>query len=214
MYIPPAFRLEDRDATLETMRANPFALLVVATARGELEITHLPVLLDADGDDLTLRGHVSRANPAAGLIAGSTAEAPVRATLVFSGPNAYVSPDWYEAENQVPTWNYVAVHASGPLQPVAEPAEVERLLADLSAVHEAALAPKQPWTLGKMAPGLLERMMKGIVAFRLPVERLEAKAKLSQNKGEADRGGVVAALDALGGPNAAATAAWMRRVAG
>ncbi len=217
MYIPPAFRLDDRDATLETMRDNPFALLIVATACGELEITHLPVLLDVEGDALTLRGHVSKANPAAGLIAASTAGAttgaPVRATVVFSGPHAYVSPDWYEAENQVPTWNYVAVHASGPLQHIAEPTEVERLLADLSAVHEAALAPKKPWTLGKMAPGLLERMMKGIVAFRLPVERLEAKAKLSQNKGEADRGGVVAALEALGG-STATTAAWMRRVAG
>lgn len=213
MYIPPAFRFDDRDAAIETMRDNPFALLVVATARGELEITHLPVLLDVEGDALTLRGHVSKANPAAALIAGATAGEPVRATVVFSGPHAYVSPDWYEAENQVPTWNYVAVHASGPLQHVAEPAEVERLLADLSAVHEAALAPKKPWTLGKMAPGLLERMMKGIVAFRLPVDRLEAKAKLSQNKGEADRGGVVAALEALGGP-AAVTAGWMRRLAG
>jgi len=222
MYIPPAFRLDDRAAALETMRDNPFALLVVATARGELEITHLPVLLDVDeggdGEALALRGHVSKANPAAGLIAGATDAAaagePARATVVFSGPNAYVSPDWYQAENQVPTWNYVAVHASGPLQPIAEPAEVERLLADLSAVHEAALAPKKPWTLGKMAPGLLERMMKGIVAFRLPVDRLEAKAKLSQNKGEADRGGVVAALEALGGPDTVATAGWMRRVAG
>lgn len=214
MYIPPAFRLEDRAAALEVMRGHPFALLVVATARGAVEITHLPVLVDGDGDAVVLRGHVSKGNPAAALIAGSAAADPVRATVVFGGPQAYVSPDWYQAENQVPTWNYLAVHASGPLAHVAEPAEVERLLADLSAVHEAPLAPKRPWTLGKMAPGTVERMMKGITAFSLAVERLEAKAKLSQNKGEADRGGVVAALEALAVPEAAATAAWMRRLAG
>lgn len=214
MYIPPAFRLDDRGAALEVMRAHPFALLVVATAAGEVEITHLPVLVDAGADAVTLRGHVSRANPTARLIAGSTAEAPVRATVVFSGPQAYVSPDWYEAENQVPTWNYLAVHASGPLAHVAAPAEVERLLADLSAVHEAPLAPKKPWTMDKMVPGTVERMMKGITAFRLAVDRLEAKAKLSQNKGAADRGGVMSALDALGRPDATATAEWMRRLAG
>lgn len=214
MYIPPAFRLDDRAAALEVMRAHPFALLVVATARGELEITHLPILVDGNGGTPVLHGHVSKANPVAALIAGSTAADPVRATAVFSGPNAYVSPDWYESENQVPTWNYVAVHASGALAHVAEPDEVERLLADLSAAHEAALAPKRPWTMGKMAPGTVGRMLKGITAFRLQVDRLEAKAKLSQNKGVADRGGVVAALDALAGSDATATAAWMRRLGG
>lgn len=214
MYIPPAFRLDDRAAALEVMRGNPFALLVVATGRGEVEITHLPVMVDVDGDALALRGHVSKANPAAGLIAGSTAEAPVRATVVFSGAHSYVSPDWYRAENQVPTWNYLAVHASGPLQHVSATDEVGQLLADLSAENEAVLAPKKPWTMGQMADGLAERMMKGITAFRLPVERLEAKAKLSQNKGEADRGGVVSALDALARPDTRETADWMRRLGG
>lgn len=212
MYIPPAFRLDDRAAALELMRGNPFAQLVVATGRGAVEITHLPILVDVDGESLTLRGHVSKANPAAALIAGSTAGDPVRATVVFTGAHSYVSPDWYRAENQVPTWNYLAVHATGALVPVADPDEVWRLLADLSAKHEAVLAPKKQWTMDKMAAGTAERMMKGIAAFRLPVEQLEAKAKLSQNKGEADRGGVVSALDALARPDTAATAAWMRRL--
>lgn len=213
MYMPPAFRLDDRATAVEVMRGHPFALLVVATGRGEVEISHLPILVDVDGDQIGLRGHVSRANPMAGLIAGATDADPVRATVVFSGANAYVSPDWYQAENQVPTWNYLAVHATGALQHVADPAGVEQLLADLSAEHEAPLAPKRPWTMDKMAPGTAGRMMKGITAFRMVVDRLEAKAKLSQNKGEADRGGVVSALDALPGPDAAATAAWMRRLA-
>lgn len=211
MYMPPAFRLDDRAAALEVMRAHPFVVLIAATGPGAVEITHLPILVDSAGDALVLRGHVSKANPMAGLIAGSTA---VRATAVFSGPQAYVSPDWYQTENQVPTWNYVAVHATGTLAHVDDPVAVEALLADLSAEHEAVLAPKRPWTMGKMVPGTVARMMKGITAFRMTVDLLEAKAKLSQNKNAADRGGVVAALDALGRPDTVATAAWMRRLGG
>ena len=138
----------------------------------------------------------------------------MRATVVFSGPNAYVSPDWYASENQVPTWNYLAVHAAGVLHEIYDGAAVEALLADLSAVHEAALLPKRPWTMDKMVPGTVERMRKGITAFSISVDRFDAKAKLSQNKNAADRGGVVAALDALDQPGAAAAAVWMQRLAG
>lgn len=212
MYMPPAFRLDDRAAALELMRAHPFAVLVAATGPGAVEITHLPVLVDVDGDTLSLRGHVAKANPMARLIAGSTEATPVRATAVFSGPQAYVSPDWYETENQVPTWNYLAVHASGALEHIADPAAFEALLADLSAAHEAVLAPKRPWTMDKMLPGTVGRMMKGITGFRMTVDLLEAKAKLSQNKNAVDHGGVVAALDALARPDTVATAAWMRRM--
>lgn len=215
MYMPPAFRLDDHAAAIEVMRGHPFALLIAATGPGELQIAHLPILVDAGPESgvLSLRGHVAKANPMAGLIAGSTAAASVRATVVFTGPSAYVSPDWYAAENQVPTWNYLAVHASGALVPIDAADAVEKVLADLSAEHEAPLAPKRPWTMDKMAPGTVERMMKGIIAFRLTVDRLEAKAKLSQNKGTADRDGVLAGLAGLAGPNAAATARWMRRLA-
>jgi len=218
MYIPPAFRLADHAAALEVMRRHPFALLVVATGAGETEIAHLPLMIDIEGEGdgaaLWVRGHVAKANPIARLIAVSSADAPVRSTAVFAGPNAYVSPDWYATEHQVPTWNYLAVHASGPLAAIDAPDAVDAVLADLSAVHEAALAPKRPWTMDKMPDGLIERMRKGLTAFRFPVDRLEPKAKLSQNKGAADRDGVIAALDALGSGDAAATAEWMRRLAG
>jgi transcriptional regulator len=213
MYVPPHFRSDDHAVALELMRDHPFAVLVAATGAGEVEISHLPILAAADGDALELRGHVARANPMARLIEGASAASPVRATVVFSGPQAYVSPDWYETENQVPTWNYLAVHAGGILTPVADGPAVDRVLADLSAAHEAGLAPKRPWTMDKMVPGTVERMRKGITAFTLTVDRLETKAKLSQNKRAPDLGGVVAALEALGRPDAAATAAWMRRLA-
>lgn len=214
MYTPPAFRLDDHAAALAMMRAHPFALLIAATGAGAVEIAHLPILVDGAAETLALRGHVAKANPMARLIAGSTAGTPVRATVVFTGPNAYVSPDWYESENQVPTWNYLAVHAAGNLVEIADGAAVDTVLADLSAAHEAELLPKRPWTMDKMTPGTVERMRKGITAFSIAVDRLETKAKLSQNKNPADRGGVIAALEALERPDAAATAAWMRRLAG
>src|SRR3546814_10795276 len=133
------------------MRVHPFAMLAAAPGPGAVELTPLPILVDRDGEVVTLRGHVARANPMARLIADSTPQAPLHATAVFAGPQAYVSPDWYETENQVPTWNYLAVHASGALEHVADPVAFEALLADLSAVNAAALAPKRPWTMGQMA---------------------------------------------------------------
>lgn len=205
MYTPPAFRLDDRDAALAIMRENAFAVLV-AHHDGAVEITHLPLMVAPRGDGLVIRGHVARANPIVASI-----EAGAAATAVFSGPHAYISPDWYASEDQVPTWNYVAVHASGRLVPVTGAEATIGTLADLSAEHEAPLAPKTPWTHGKMRDGLMARMIKGVLAFELPVERLETKAKMSQNKTPEDIDGAVAGLRGRGGPGDLATAAWMAR---
>lgn len=200
MYTPPAFRLDDRDAALAVMRENGFAILV-AHCDDALEITHLPLLVEARADALTIRGHVAKANPVVALI-----EAGAAATAVFSGPHAYISPDWYASEDQVPTWNYVAVHASGHLRATVATDATTGLLADLSAEHESALAPKRPWTHDKMRDGLMARMMKGVVAFELPVDRLEAKSKMSQNKKPEDIAGAADALRARGGAGDVAVA--------
>lgn len=192
MYTPPAFRLEDRNAVLAVMRENAFAMLV-AHRSDTLEITHLPLMVEPRGDDLLIRGHVAKANPIVALI-----EAGAAATAVFRGPHAYISPDWYASEDQVPTWNYVAVHGSGRLKAVTTAADTTTLLADLSAEHEAPLAPKRPWTHDKMRDGLMERMIKGVVAFELPVERLEAKSKMSQNKKPEDIAGAAEGLRGRG----------------
>ena len=106
---------------------------------------------------------------------------------------AYISPDWYEAADQVPTWNYLSVEAEGPVAALDEGGLVA-LVDDLSAQEEARLAPKPPWTRGKMSPGRFEAMTRSIVGARLTVERLEGTTKLSQNKPDADRAGVIAAL--------------------
>src|SRR3546814_4461512 len=102
-----------------------------ATGPGAADSTHLPILVDRDGEVVTLRGHVARANSMARLIADSTPQAPLHATAVFAGPQAYASPDWYENENQVPTWNYLEDHASGAVENGADPVAFEGLLADL-----------------------------------------------------------------------------------
>ncbi len=192
MYTPPAFRLDDRNAALAVMRENAFAVLVAHAPDG-IEITHLPLLVDQRGDDLVVRGHVARANPIVGLI-----QAGAAATAVFTGPHAYISPDWYASADQVPTWNYMAVHASGRLQAVTAADATTDLLADLSAEHETPLAPKKPWTHDKMREGLMARMIKGVLAFELPVDRLEAKSKMSQNKKPEDIAGAAAGLRGLG----------------
>jgi transcriptional regulator len=110
-----------------------------------------------------------------------------------AGPDAYVSPDWYGSEDQVPTWNYVSVEAEGLIAPLSD-AEFVALLDDLSAQEEARLLPKKPWTRDKMSPGRFEAIRRGIIGCRLSVERLEGTWKLGQNKSAEERAGVVAAL--------------------
>jgi transcriptional regulator len=117
----------------------------------------------------------------------------VRAVALSAGPHAYVSPDWLAGHNEVPTWNYVSVEAEGSLTPLSRD-ELIALLDDLSLQEETRLLPKKPWTRDKADPDYIERLVGAIVGARLHVERLEGTIKLSQNKSEADRAAVVAAL--------------------
>ena len=109
------------------------------------------------------------------------------------GPEAYISPDWYGVDDQVPTWNYLAVEAEGPLRRLDE-AELAELLDGLSAAHEARLAPKPVWTRAKMTPGRFDAMLKAIIGYELRIEDLRGTRKLGQNKGEATRRAAAAGL--------------------
>ena len=204
MYIPEAFLLEDREAVFELIRRHDFALL--ATARGgAVQASHLPVLLDADrGPQGTLYAHVARANPQWRDFAALESDAMV----VFQGPHAYISPTWYGPGRQVPTWNYVAVHAYGRPRVIEDDAAVHALLERLVARHEAGRSPA--WSMDSQEESYLSAMRRGIVAFELPIARLEAKAKLSQNKRAPVRADVAAALEAAGDPAGRAVAAAMR----
>jgi transcriptional regulator len=218
MYTPPAFRLQDRDLALQVVEENPFGMLaaligggdrgVGETGVGEIEITHIPMQVSADGEALRVIGHVARGNPLVRAF-----EAGAVGTAVFSGPHAYISPDWYAAEDQVPTWNYVAVHFKGRLTPITDPEALRGLLSELVASQETVLAPKRPWDHTMMPDGLMDRMMKGIVGFSMAVATIEAKAKMAQNKRPEDRDGAIGGLTARGDPGSVATAEWMRRLA-
>jgi transcriptional regulator len=187
MHPAPGFKVEDEGALLAQLAAQPFAT-IAAAPDGRPRVAHAPLVVRRLESGLAIDFHLSRGNALTPFIA-----AGFRAVAVNLGPDAYVSPDWYEAPDQVPTWNYLSVEAEGPVTPLDEAGLVD-LLDALSAQEEARLLPKPPWTRAKMQPATFEKMLRGITGARLTVERLEGIHKLSQNKGEADRAGVIAAL--------------------
>jgi len=148
-------------------------------------LVHAPVVVHAPD---RLRFHVARGNRAAAQLGGA------RAILSCLGPDAYVSPDWYGTSDQVPTWNYLAVEAEGPLRRLDEE-ELAALLDTLSADHEMRLAPKPEWTRAKMTPGRFEAMLKAIIGFELTVEQWRGTRKLGQNKKETERVAAAAGLE-------------------
>lgn len=178
MHPNRAFAWEDRDAILAFVADIAFATIA---AEGPI-LVHAPVLV---GGADRLLFHVSRGNRA--KLEGKRAIASV------VGPDAYISPDWYGAGDPVPTWNYVAVEAEGPLRRLDED-ELAALLDQLSAAHEVRLAPKKVWTRDKMAPGRFEAMLKAIIGFELRIEELRGTRKLGQNKSDAERLNVAAKL--------------------
>ena len=180
MHPNRAFAWTDRDEMLAFVRRVAFCTICVDGPA----VVHAPVVVDPPN---RLRFHIARGNRArARLDAG-------RALVSCLGPDAYVSPDWYGTADQVPTWNYLAVEAEGPLRRLDQ-AELARLLDDLGAEHEARLAPKPAWTRAKMTPGRFEAMLKAIVGYELDIESLNGTRKLGQNKREAEQRGAVEGL--------------------
>lgn len=180
MFVPKHFVLEDRAQAHEIIRNHDFALLVTA-GKGAPVATHLPLLLDEkQGEQGLLLGHMARANSHWKELA-ALHESGGEALAIFQGPHAYISPTWYGGgKPTVPTWNYLAVHAYGTPRIIEDAAWVRALLERLVAVHEAGLP--EPWSTVGLEESFLTAMQRGIVAFEIPISRLEAKAKLSQNK--------------------------------
>ena len=175
MHPNPAFRQADSARNIAFAREQGFGLIAVATDEAPL-ISHIPFLLSEDGTHAEF--HLVRSNPIARSLT-----APVAARLAVQGPHSYVSPDWYGVEDQVPTWNYVAVHLVGEI--TLQPQERMRDLLDRqSAQFEARLAPKPEWRAEKMTPEVLERMMRQIVPCEMRVDEIAGTWKLNQNKPE------------------------------
>ena len=172
----PAFRGESTARHVAFARDRGFGTLAVNAERGPL-LSHVPFLLAEDATSADL--HLVRSNPIARL--GET-----EAVLAVTGPDAYISPDWYGADDQVPTWNYVAVHLRGRLVPLPH-AEMHAMLDRQSAAYESRLAPKRPWTTEKMSDDAMTRMLRQILPFRLKIETIDGTWKLGQNKPDAVR---------------------------
>jgi transcriptional regulator len=192
MYVPPAFKDDDLDNIRATIRAARLANLVTATADGPIA-TPLPLFLDeSEGQLGVLYGHVAKANPQwrSALIG--------EALAIFMGPEAYVTPSWYATKRQtgkvVPTWNYIAVHAYGPVEFFQEPERLLQVVTRLTNMHEQSRA--QPWAVSDAPPDFVAAQLRGIVGFCIPVTRFEGKRKMSQNRSEVDRAGVAEGLGA------------------
>jgi transcriptional regulator len=208
MYNPAAFR-EDRPEILHSLiRQARLALLVSNGAGGVPDITHLPLTLDAGAG--LLIGHLARANPHAAALRPAG-----RAIAVFRGAEAYVSPNWYPSKAEhhrvLPTWNYEAVHAEGPVEIIEDAARLHAIVSRLTEEKEA-LQPR-PWSVGDAPEAFVAGQLKGIVGLVLRIERLTGKRKLGQNRAAADRDGAAAGLAASDDPRDRDAAAAMRQAA-
>lgn len=193
MYVPLPFVLDDKAVIEDLLRSHDFALVVTAPAGLPARASHLPLLYDTtQGDKGRLIGHMARANPQWQDF-DTMAASGTEALTIFHGVHGYISPQWYDGGQNVPTWNYMAVHLYGQPKIIEDSDRVRALLDELVARQEVDQA--TPWSLESQSSDYIARMMRGIVAFEIPVARIEAKAKLSQNKSEADQLGVITALE-------------------
>lgn len=186
MYIPPAFRVEDASKLAAFIQQHSFATLITHDGTAPFA-SHLPMLFRPDvGSHGTLVSHMARANPQWQHFASGG-----EVLAIFHGPHSYISPSWYQTELAVPTWNYATVHAYGVPTVFSEHERVFSLLRETVSAYEVSFA--QPWR-GDLPDEFRDKLMHGIVAFEIPVTRIEGKFKLGQNRPEADTQGVFDAL--------------------
>ncbi|CAN5357161.1 FMN-binding negative transcriptional regulator [soil metagenome] len=195
MYVPTPNRLDDEAAVRALVGAVGAAEFVTVAADGYPTSTLLPILWEGD----TVVAHMARANPQWRTIGAGAA-----ALLICAGDQAYISPSWYAAKAEhgrvVPTWNYSAVHLSGTVTVHDDPSWLRRAVTDLTNTHESGR--QRPWQVTDAPEAYIDGQLRGIVGLEITVHRVEAKAKLSQNRSPEDRRGVVIGLRAEGGASA------------
>jgi transcriptional regulator len=201
MYIPRAFEEERLPVLHELIRSQPFCSFVTMGISG-LFASHIPMVLHGDGDSLgVLHGHLSRVNTQ-----WREFNPGVEALAIFSGPHHYISPSWYPEKREhgkvVPTWNYAVVHAYGNLRTIEKAEWLSAHLRELTDQQESAAA--APWKITDAPPDFIESMLKGIVGLEFTITRLEGKWKVSQNRSERDRRGVIRGLENLNSPESLA----------
>ena len=181
MHPNPIFRQTEAARSLEFACKVGFGQLMISTEHVPL-VANIPFLLIEGEDNREIELHLVRSNPIALLLKKS----PRPAKLAVTGPHSYVSPDWYGVADQVPTWNYIAVHLSGTLR-MLDQTKLPDVLDRISDHFEAQLAPKPIWKTSKMDVGVLQRMMRQIIPCRLKLDDIESTWKLNQNKADAIR---------------------------
>jgi transcriptional regulator len=204
LYQPAHFGVgeEGEGVALELMRRHPLATLISAAGEGEPLVSHVPLVARRTKDRLMLSGHVARPNPQ-----WKQWQEGCAVLAIFHGPDAYVSPFFYQTRDAVPTWNYAVVHAAGTVAPSHDSGDKEAVLKALIDAHDAPY--RQRWD--ELDIEWRERMKGGIVAFDIAVTRLDVKFKVSQNRNEADRAGVLQAMQ-QGDAGARELADWMQRL--
>lgn len=202
MHPNSIFHDADSQRNLDFARERAFGILSVNGDDGPL-LSHIPFVLSEQGDVADL--HLVRSNPIARNLT-----VPLKAKIAASGGDSYISPDWYGIEDQVPTWNYVAVHLTGVLE-LCPQEELRALLDRQSAFFEDQLLPKAPWKTDKMTPDVLDKMMRQIVPCRFTITGVDGTWKLSQNKPDPVRMRAADGVAAYGiGTDQAVLAALMR----
>lgn len=192
LYVPPHFDEDRLDVLQDAIARIAFGTLVTVNVRGErreIVASHVPMLLERDrGRYGTLRGHIARPNEQ-----WRDADPAIAAVAMFVGPHAYVSPSWYATKGEsgkvVPTWNYITVHASGTPAFFDDPQRLHALVSELTDRHEGER--DEPWHVSDAPDAYVAGQLKGIVGFEMPIERIVGKWKLSQNRSEDDRRGVI-----------------------
>lgn len=206
MYLTKPFEPPDVATLQQFVRVHPFGVLVTMTSSG-LDGNHLPLLIDAEPQPYgTLRGHVARANPVWRECEGADA------LVIFQGPDSFISPSWYATKREtgsvVPTWNYVVVHAHGRLTVIQDRHWLRTHVEALTNRHEGHR--EAPWAVSDAPADYIEKLVGGIVGIEIPIARLTGKWKLSQNRSERDREGVVDGLTREGTESASTMATLVR----
>jgi transcriptional regulator len=203
MYAPASFAVSDEKVLESFIERYDFATLISASSSG-LVASHIPIMLRRSAGQAVLVGHVARANSQWRQFDSGT-----EGLAIFHGPHAYVSPSWYATSPAVPTWNYSAVHVYGKPRAREDGDFTAAALRDLVARHEGARA--KPWRMEELAADFYEKLAGAIVAFEMPIDRIEGQFKLGQNRSQDDRLGMLRGLDAEGSPDAAALAEFIRK---
>ena len=202
VYLPAAFTESRPQVLVEHIERYDFGLLVSHSDDG-IVASHVPFVVDRDGDNLHLHAHLARPNPQVRQLARGG-----EVLAIFHGPHAYISPNWYGSGPSVPTWNYVDVHAYGIVRLVEDGDWLRRLLRRLSERHEARSP--VPWRMDELPESYVKSKLQGIIGLDIAESRLEGKYKLSQNRPASDRPRVIAALEDRGDADSQAVARLMR----